>query len=289
MSYALFLGCNIPARVSQYELSSRAVLSRLGVEVIDIPEFNCCGYPMRDTDYEAFLLSGARNLALAEKHGKDLMVLCKCCFGTLKAAQHIFANDKAVTDKINKQLESEGLVYEGRAKVSHFLSVLHHEVGISVLKDKVTRPFSGLQIATHYGCHALRPSKITGFDDPVAPSLFDSLVKATGAASVDWAEKTDCCGAPLLGKNDELSLSLTGKKLLAAKNAGAHFLCVGCPFCHMQFDSVQGSLIKSEAGTGPLASVLYPQLLGLAMGIDEKSLGIRDNQLDISSLLLYLT
>jgi len=289
MSYALFLGCNIPARVSQYDLSCRAVLKGLGVEVTDIPEFNCCGYPMRDTDNMAFLLSAARNMALAEKENEDMMVLCKCCFGALKAAQHALSQDSSLASKINKLLEAEDLVYEGKTQVTHFLSVLHHEVGAAAIKAQISKPFAGLKIATHYGCHALRPSVITGFDDPVVPSLFDSLVEITGATSVEWAEKTDCCGAPVLGSNDPLSLSMTEKKIIGAKKAGAHFMCVACPYCHMQFDAVQASAIAPQAGSGAMAPVLFPQLLGLAMGIDEESLGIDKNQLDISSISLFLS
>ncbi|MBI9077748.1 MAG: CoB--CoM heterodisulfide reductase iron-sulfur subunit B family protein [Desulfatibacillum sp.] len=288
MNYALFLGCNIPARVPQYDQAARAVLNRLGVEVLDIAEFNCCGYPMRDSDSQAFLLSAARNLALAEQSGSNMMVLCKCCFGTLKAAGRALAQDSALKDKINALLEPENLAYAGKVKVTHFLSVLKDSVGLDEVREKVVRPFEGLRIATHYGCHALRPSAITGFDDPVAPSLFDKLVEATGAESVDWAEKTDCCGAPLLGGNDALSLKVTEKKLKGARKAGAHFLCVGCPYCHMQFDTVQASFIKSQPGKGPMASILYPQLLGLSMGIDAKELGLENNCLDISSIKLFL-
>lgn len=288
MNYALFLGCNIPARVPQYDQAARAVLNRLGVEVLDIPDFNCCGYPMRDTDSQAFLLSSARNLALAEQSGLDMMVLCKCCFGALKAASYVLAQDSALKNEINALLEPEKLSYQGNVKVKHFFSVLQDSVGLDEVKKKVERPFQGLRIATHYGCHALRPSSITEFDDPVNPSLFDKLVEATGAESVDWAEKTDCCGAPLMGANDELSLKITGKKLKGARKAGAHFLCAGCPYCQMQFDTVQASFIKSEPGKGPMASILYPQLLGLSMGIDAKDLGLDNNCLDISSIKLFL-
>ncbi len=289
MDYALFLGCNIPARVTQYDQSCRAVLRELGVTLTDIPQFNCCGYPMRDSDTEAFLLSSARNMALAEQQGKDMMVLCKCCFGTLKAAAHALAGDANLMGKTNAHLAKEGLAYQGKVKIRHFFSVLKDVVGVDEIQAKITRPFKELNIATHYGCHALRPSQITQFDDPVAPSLFDTLVEATGARSVDWQQKTDCCGAPLLGANDALSLSITEKKIASAKQAGAQFLCVGCPYCHMQFDTVQASQVKSAPGCGPLAPILYPQLLGLAMGLDEQELGLENNTLDISSIKLFLT
>jgi heterodisulfide reductase subunit B len=133
----------------------------------------------------------------------------------------------------------------------------------------------------------LRPSKITGFDDPVAPSIFDKLVQITGAKSVDWTRKLECCGAPVLGVNDDLSMNLTKKKILSGKEAGADYLCSACPYCHLQFDTVQKMMV-SKNGTDPLASVLYPQLLGLCMGMDEKTLGIGMNQLDITGVPSFL-
>jgi heterodisulfide reductase subunit B len=165
--------------------------------------------------------------------------------------------------------------------------MLYHDVGIDTLKSKITRQYKGLNIATHYGCHALRPSKITRFDDPVAPSVFDKLVEVTGAMSVDWTRKLECCGAPLLGVNDELSMKLTRKKISSGKTAGADYLCSACPYCHLQFDTVQKMMI-SKNGNKPLASVLYPQLLGLCMGINENVLGIYENQLDISGLISFV-
>lgn len=283
MKFTLFLGCNIPARVEQYDASVRAVLSQLDVHLTDIREFNCCGYPLRNSDQKSFLFSSAVNLALAEKAGLDIMVLCKCCFGSLKEAEHILKEEGALQEEVNRLLAQRGLNYAGKTQIKHFLSVLYHDVGLDTLKSKVTRPYKDLKIATHYGCHALRPSKITQFDDPVAPTLFDKLVEVTGAKSVEWASKLECCGAPVLGVNDELSMSLTKRKLADGKKAGADYLCSACPYCHLQFDMVQEMMV-SQNGNTPLASVIYPQLLGLTMGIDEKTLGIEMNQLDIKGI-----
>jgi len=286
MKYAMFLGCNIPARVTQYETSARAVLRQVGVQLVDIREFNCCGYPMRNTDQKAFLFSSAVNLALAENAGLDVMALCKCCFGSLKEAQHILKEEGDVQTEVNRLLAQRGLQYSGKPQVKHFLSILYHDVGLDTLKSKITRPYKEFKIATHYGCHALRPSKITQFDDPVAPTIFDQLVEVTGAASVDWNNKLECCGAPVLGVNDDLSMNLTARKLAGGSKADADYLCSACPYCHLQFDTVQQMMV-SKNGDDPLASVLYPQLLGLCMGIDEKTLGIGMNQLDISNITSF--
>ena len=286
MKYAMFLGCNIPARVTQYEMAARAVLRQVDVQLVDIREFNCCGYPMRNTDQKTFLFSSAVNLALAENAGLDIMALCKCCFGSLKEAQHILNEEGDVQTEVNRLLAQRGLKYSGKPQVKHFLSVLYHDVGLDAIKSKITRQYQAFKIATHYGCHALRPSKVTQFDDPVAPVIFDKLVEVTGAVSVDWNDKLECCGAPILGVNDALSMNLTERKLAGGRKADADFLCSACPYCHLQFDTVQQMMV-SKNGDDPLASVLYPQLLGLCMGIDEKTLGLQMNQLDISNITSF--
>ena len=290
MKFALFLGCTIPARLTQYEASSRAVLGELGVELVDIKEFNCCGYPLRNIDFKASMLAAVRNLALAEKAGLNVIVLCKCGFGMLKHAEHLVREDLSLREEMNNTLKKEGLEYEGKGEIRHLLSALYHDVGVDNIKEKITRPYRELKIATHYGCHALRPSEITQFDDPVNPTLFDKLVELTGAQSIDWQARLDCCGAPLFGTNDELSMDLAEKKLLDARQSGADYLCDACPYCHIQFDTVQGMINNERGGNNHvLPPILYPQLLGLSMGIDAESLGLAMNQIDIRSIEGFLS
>jgi CoB--CoM heterodisulfide reductase subunit B len=288
MKFTLFIGCNIPARVQQYELSARAVSKKLGIELVDNREFKCCGNPIRSTDPQVFLLMAARNLALAEKQGSDLMVLCKCCFGSLKKAAHFMAQNPQIQEEINTQLAKENLSYSGTVKIKHFLSVLYHDIGVKAIKETITQPFKKLNIATHYGCHALRPSDVTQFDNPVAPVLFDELVKVTGAKSIDWPLKLECCGAPMLGVNDTLSMDLTQKKIIDALGAGADYLCVACPYCQMQFDTVQSKIISENKNIHNLSSIVYPQLLGIAMGLSGDDTGLDQNILDISNIESFL-
>jgi len=258
MKFASFIGCNIPARVSQYADATEAVFEKLDIELVEFAEFNCCGYPARNIDHRAFVLSAAQNLAVAEAAGLDIMVMCK------------------------------KLHYEGRVRVNHLLSVLHRDVGLKNLKPFISNSYSGLQIAVSYGCHALRPSKITGFDDPVSPVLFDELVEITGAYSVDWSRKLDCCGAPLTGINDRLAMDMTLKKLTSAKEAGAHFLCTACPYSHLQFDRVQYRIARNSENWEPVAPILYPQLLGLSMGIDEQTLGLSKSSFELTNITSFL-
>jgi len=285
IKYALFLGCNIPARVQQYETSARSVLAELGVDIEDIKEFNCCGYPLRNSDFKTFVLFSARNLALTEKLGLNMITLCKCCYGSLKMAEHHMKEDPLLKDEINEILAKEGLEYNGNLEIKHFLSVLYSDIGINTLKEKITMSFKDIKIATHYGCHALRPSNIMQFDNPVSPVIFDRLVELTGAKSIDWSLKLECCGAPVLGINDDLSMNLTEKKLTDGKKAGADYLCTACPWCHLQFDSVQKMMIEQRRLNNHLPAILFPQLLGLAMGIDKQTLGINMNQIDISAIV----
>ena len=284
MKLALFLGCTIPVRLKQYEASSRAVLEKLNVGLVDIREFNCCGYPLRNIDFKVFLLSSARNLALAEKKNLDVVALCKCCYGSLKKADYLMKENAPLKKEVNRTLEKEGLRYEGRIEVKHLLSVLYKDIGIEAIKEKMAMTFKGLKIATHYGCHVLRPSQVVGFDNPVAPSIFDQLVEATGAESIDWPMRLECCGAPIWGVNDKLSMDLTLKKLTDGKKSGADYVCTACPYCQLQFDKVQKMILSQRNLNHPLPSVLYPQLLGLTLGIDQKALGMEMNEIPITGI-----
>jgi heterodisulfide reductase subunit B len=286
--YALFLGCNIPSRVKQYESSARAVLERVGVELVDSKWFTCCGYPLRNLDQKAFLLAAAQNMALSEHMGLDMLALCKCCFGTLKAARHILNQDEDIRREINQELAGMDLRYEGTKDVRHLLSVLYHDVGPDTLKGHVSKPLSGLKIGAHYGCHALRPSKVTQFDNPVEPSIFETLVEVSGAKSIQWDKKLDCCGAPLLGIDDELSMNLTKTKLERAVEAGVDYLCTACPYCQIQFDKVQNKMI-SDSKAQALPAILFPQLLGLSMGIGEEDLKLDMNEIEIGNMASLLS
>lgn len=288
MQFTLFQGCNIPARVSQYADATEAVCKKLDIELVELDKFNCCGYPARNIDHRTFVLSAAKNLALAEMAGLDMMVMCKCCYGSLKKAECVLGEDQDLKKDINAVLAKEKLHYEGRVGIKHLLTVMYSDVGTENLKPLISKTFSGLQIAVSYGCHALRPSKITGFDDPVSPKIFDELVEITGAFSVEWSRKLDCCGAPLTGINDRLAMDMASKKIASARDAGAHYLCTACPYTHIQFDWVQNQMAPNSDDWEPLAPILYPQLLGLCMGIDATTLGLANNRLELADISSFL-
>lgn len=276
MKYALFPGCKIPWHLPQYGQAVRAVCSFLGLELVEM-EFNCCGYPARHTSFEASMFAAARNLALAQEAGLPLLTPCKCCFGNLRHAQYWLARNTALRDKVQSMLAEEGLPPPDDIRVVHLLTALDQDVGAEAIRAAVTRPLQELRVAPHYGCHALRPGYVTGFDNPLAPSVFERLIEAAGACPVDWPLRLECCGNPLWGKNDEMAARLAVKKLLDASESGAELLCTACTYCQMQFDQYRDKLPPTPGLAAAPPAVLYAQLLGLALGLDPKKLGLEQN------------
>ncbi len=172
----------------------------------------------------------------------------------------------------------EELEWDSGTEIRHFLSVLFHDVGLEAVKAKIRHPYNGLKVAAHYGCHALRPGNVVQFDNPLAPTIFESLVAVTGAEPVDWPRRLECCGNPLQEKNRQLSLRLMKAKLEDAVQSGAAVLCTACTYCQIQFDSVRMEELKDDPVCSELPSALYSQLLGFALGIDEKQLGLKQNK-----------
>jgi heterodisulfide reductase subunit B len=283
MKILLFPGCKVPYYVPQYEISSRLVLNTFGIEMEDI-EFNCCGYPIRFLDFKAFIFSSARNIALAGKRGLPLVCLCKCCYGTLRYADLLVKQHKDLREELNGLLQEEGLRYPEQVEIKHLLNVLY-DVVLENIQKKIVRPFPSLKVAAHYGCHILRPHDVVQFDNPVNPTKFEKLIEVTGAKSVNWSLRLQCCGDPLNGKNDILARELGEKKMKSAGQAGAKLICVGCTHCQMQFDQIGTNLVEKGDSPSVLPSLLYPQLLGLSLGLKAKVLGIDQTRLNIASLL----
>ncbi len=276
MKFAYFKGCKIPYYLEHYGISTRAVLKPFGVKLVDL-DFNCCGYPNRDLHFESFILSAARNLALAEKKKLDILTPCKCCFGALKHAIYFLNENEQLRRDINTELSREGLTWKGKCRVKHLLTVLSDDIGLPAIYASIVKPLSGLNVAAHYGCHALRPSNVVHFDDPLNPSIFEDLIYATGAKPVDWPRRLDCCGNPIYGKNNAISLALMQTKVNDALETGADIICTACTYCQLQFDTIQGTLPNRDRHARQIPAVLYPQLLGLSMGLPERVLYIRRN------------
>ena len=286
MKYALFSGCKSAFYLPQYRTSSKVVLSSLEVELEEL-EFNCCGYPLRSKSQDAFLLLAAKNLAIAENQGLPILTLCQCCFGSLKHADHYLKNTPKKREMIVSLLKEEGLDFKGTTKIEHILTVLANQVGYAGIEKRITKKFNGLKIAPHYGCHALRPSNITEFDNPHAPTIFEQVIRLTGAEPVEWSKRLECCGNPLWEKNDELSLGILEQKIDSAKEASADMICSACNYCQLQFDEIQKTALKKTSAE-QFPSILISQLLGLSMGLSEKDLNIEANHIDLSGIRNFL-
>lgn len=276
LKYIYFPGCKIDRYLPQYGRSTRAVMAHLGI-TLDETELNCCGYPVRHESFTAAVTAAARNLAIAAAKELPLMTPCKCCYGNLKHADYWLRKDNALRRKVNAVLDAEGLVWREDIGIHHLLTVLDNAIGDQQLRSRVTRPLFGLQAAAHYGCHALRPGKITQFDNPLSPTLFERLVSATGADAVTWPLRLECCGHPLWKRNNRFSTALMANKIADARQSGAQVLITACTYCQLQFDTVQTE--QTPASGARLPAVLYTQLLGIALGLPPEVLGLCDNKI----------
>ncbi|MGW8288927.1 MAG: heterodisulfide reductase-related iron-sulfur binding cluster, partial [Candidatus Bathyarchaeia archaeon] len=172
LKYLLFLGCVIPYRIPSYEISSRKVLERLGVELVEMPEFNCCGLPIDSVAHDAMLVLAARNLCLAEEKNLNILTLCPGCAGTLRKVNKSLEADKKLKEQVNGHLKEIGMEFKGgKIVVKHLIQALVEDVGLEKIKDAVVKPLTGLKVAEHNGCHILRPAKYISFDDPENPVL----------------------------------------------------------------------------------------------------------------------
>ncbi len=289
MKGALFLGCTIPVRAQHYEVSAREVAKHLGIELIDIPHFGCCGFPVKSVDHKKYLIMAARNLALAEKEGLDIWALCSACYGSLSEANHLLKENEEMKKEVNQVLKEFGLKYEGKVEVKHFIRVLYEDYGLSNLRLKVRKSLEGLNFAPHYGCHYLRPSKIhkTG-EDVEFPKSLDELIEITGAKSLSYYNKLNCCGGAVLAIDEELALRIANEKLKEVAKSGADAIILICPFCDIMYEQNQRR-INSKLGENYKIPVLfYTQILGLALGIPVEKLGFEFNRIKPKDILSFL-
>lgn len=271
--YMFFLGCTIPYRVLSYEISARKILQRLGVDLVEMPEFNCCGLPLEPLSHELTLTLSARNLAIAEREGLNILTLCPGCSGTLKKTSKTLREDKNLKEEINGRLKEVGLEFKGSINVKHISQFLIEDVGLDRIKKPIIRPLRGLKVAEHSGCHISRPRKYLEFEDPENPKVLKTLIEATGAKYVEYMDETECCGATVIGIDDKISLSLVREKLSHIKSAGAEALITICPSCHIMYDANQIRVERMFKETYDVPVLHYTQLLGLAMGIPAEELG----------------
>lgn len=286
MKYAFFLGCTIPARSVNYEVSTRKVAEKLGIELVDLPEFGCCGFPVKSVDYFTTLLMAARNIAIAEEKGLDICTLCNGCVVTLVEADHELKNDDELRDRVNRELSKIGKEYKGTIEIKHLARILYEDVGVKKIKDAVKYPLDDFKLAAHYGCHYFKPSAVYGrFDDPEFPDSLDELIEATGAPPFDYRTKTDCCGGGILGISEDIALEMARIKLDDLKEKKADAMISICPFCSVMYDSNQKSVEKKFETEYNLPVLYYTQVLGMALGVPPKELEFRRNRIKPKEML----
>lgn len=289
MKYSLFLGCTIPARSRNYELSARAIASRVNLEFVDIEEFSCCGFPLEASDEIGAILLAARNLCLAEERGLDICALCSACASMLTKTAFHLNNNQNLREQINKELSKIGKEYKGTIKIKHFARILLEDIGLERIKEEIKWDLKGLKVATHYGCHYLKPSYIyEGFDDPQCPITLELILEAVGATNIQYRRKKDCCGGPVLLSDESVALTVAQEKLKYVKEAGADCMNLVCPFCSLMFDANQKGIETKFESEFNIPVLYLPQIVGLAMGFGRKELGLNLNSVSTKELTAKL-
>jgi len=267
--YAFFRGCLIPARYPHFEYVARTILPQLGIQLLDIDEFTCCADPIqfRGADELTWLAIAARNICLAEEEDINIVCLCNGCINTLATANYLLKKELRLRDRMNRILADTGHQFEGTIETKHYLQAIMDDIGIERLRSYVKVPLDGLKVATHTGCHLTSPQDILRFDDPIDPSVLDSLVAVLGAEPVDYDLKALCCGVGFsLSGQTVASSHLLKDKLENMRQFGADCVTVACPFCFQQFDLGQQATSRKYELDFKLPVVDYLQILGFAMG-----------------------
>lgn len=283
----VFWGCTIPARFPFIEKATRLVARELGIDLVDADGFTCCPETtlVKALDENAYYLTAARNLAVAERHGRPLLTPCNGCYSTFKSVISTLKVDWRLQESLNRRLAASGLRYRGDVDVWHLVEWLSEDLGPAALGKRVVKPFWGMRIAVHYGCHLLRPSPAIRWDSPLAPTKFEHLVRALGATVVDHETKMDCCGNALdrVGER-QASLDMCGRKLSDIRDQGADALVVSCPSCFLQFDLNQATQVRAAGQVG--IPVFYvTELIALALGMGPVELGLEMHRVSVEPFL----
>ncbi|MGQ9506294.1 MAG: CoB--CoM heterodisulfide reductase iron-sulfur subunit B family protein [Candidatus Bathycorpusculaceae bacterium] len=286
MKVAVFWGCRILTSQYAYEMSMREVFPKLNVELVDLPETNCCGDPIKSVNDSAANYLAARILALTNKTGlENLLIPCNRCHFAISEAKAIIDKNERIGKKIIGLLQEESLQYSPNIRIWHLIDFLHDFVGLGEIKVAVQKPLNGLRLATHVGCQIIRYTDLGRVDDSENPQKLGELVQILGAETVDYAEKLDCCGAALMHSHPDSALSLAGSKIKALQNLALDGLVISCPDCGLMFDTKQKDAQTIVGAKLSLPVIYYTQLLGLALNIKAEKLGLYLNQSPVGNVL----
>jgi heterodisulfide reductase subunit B len=278
MKVGFFPGCSLEGSSREYNESLKAIAPRLGIELAEVPDWNCCGATAAHSlNHKLALALPARILALAEQAGLDeLVVPCSACFSRLAQTRHALMQAEELRAEISRIIE---LPLAGRTQVLSVLDLLKRCAG-NGLKEKVRAPFAH-KVACYYGCYLTRPKEIAVCERPEDPQEMEAIVRTAGAAPIDWAFKVECCGAGFSVSRLETVARLSGQIVEDAAHRGAEAIVVACPMCHTNLD-LRRDAIERQRGSHYTIPVLYlSQVIGLALGIDERTLGLHRHHVPV--------
>jgi heterodisulfide reductase subunit B len=272
ITYAYYPGCSGQGTSMEYESSTRALLEALGVNIVEIPDWSCCGAtPAHTVDHSLSSALVGRNLAIAEDMDvQGVITPCPSCLTNLKSATHKM-QDETFREKVNKLLDKPA---QASLPVKSVLQVIYEDIGPERIAEKVVKPLKGLKVAPYYGCITTRPPELMQFDDPENPISMDRLLEAAGAEVMDFPLKVECCGASHGPARKDVVARLSGKLLDIAQDTGAAAVVAACPLCQMNLDLRQGQVNSLTGGKHHMPIFYYTQLLGLALGLPEEKIGL---------------
>ena len=282
---AYYPGCSLHGTSGEFDASFKATARALGLTLQEIPGWECCGNTAAHSINR--LLAAAlpvNELAKVEQDMKldAVAVPCAACYSRFKTGAHEVEDDAQTASDVRAVV---GRAYNGGVTVQNLIDVYHDAVGLEELAAKVTRPFAGLKIACYYGCLLTRPPKVTLADDPEYPTHMDAVVKALGCTPVDWNYKTDCCGAALALTEQHIVDDLVGRILTDAKACGAEAVSVACPLCQVNLDGRQSEMMRGKSDWQPIPVGFLSQLVGRALGLGDKELGLKKHLIDITAVM----
>ncbi len=283
--YTYFPGCSAAeGGAKAYNWSTRAVSNILDIDLAELEDWNCCGStPSSSVDEFGANCMAGRDLALAEKKGLDMVTPCSACHVIFNRTNTYLNGYPKFKARVNEALAAGGLEYHGTVRVRHMLDVITTDIGYDTIASKVKNPLSGLKVAPYYGCQVVRPN--FGFDHPENPQSLDRLIASLGAEPVPFPLKVHCCGGSLVISEESLALELIHKILDSAKSNGAECLVTVCPLCQTNLDVYQSRVNRKFRTDFRLPVLFFTQLMGLAYGIDEKTLGLNTNVVSPYGLL----
>lgn len=270
--YSFFPGCSLSATAAAYGDSVKAISGPLEMELAELEDWNCCGStPYGSTNGLEAVCIAARNLALAEKTGLDLVTPCSACYTTLQNANINIQTYPDLKARVNDALAAAGLEYGGKVRVRHLAEVIFTDIGLEAIESELVNKLTGLKVAPYYGCQLVRPHK---FDDPEHPQSLDRLIMSLGAEAVPFPLKSRCCGGSLIIPEPDLAMGLINKILESATANGAECIITPCPLCQTNLDAYQGMVNARFKTRYEIPVLFFTQLIGVAFGIDAKALGL---------------